>query len=573
MKISRKSGICFVIILCALISTRPSESAEIKHFEKELQLKARYYDKEKDLKKAEEFYELLVKKYPSELNFSEVAHFYAKQKKNKKAVWYFNKSISNLEMDYPRIEEAYYKYQMYEELLAFYLKSEKSVEDSYLKRYFIQQSMQTYKLLSQFDKLIDFIVRKIDSDKHPTPNYYNELYKLAIDEEKHEQVIAGLEKLSGKKNSEYKEFMISDSLGKIYFKLKDFSKASKQHRIAVTKDMYSYHFVLSLFRSYESSKLDQERLSLMDAYLMTLQKRKGKRRFDLGYYQTLFMKGKLLKSLGKREDAEKIFLEILAYKRVGVIESFKNQSHYELGEIYYYKNQYDRARKEFLLMSDVVQSKEQYYIARCYMAEKRFDEAMKVLLLLGNNDRALYYSALVLLFQQKTKEGIGLLEDIALNFGHTDRASLALEKLEIIYLAKKDKEKLALLLRFEQLLDARKYRELIEKATLYTKDPRLTEDERAYYQLHFAIIYIEQKKYHMGERLLITIKDNSTHPFWVQKSHFLLGKLYIEELRQAEKGVKLLKTLVKSYPKTLFLLPARELIREHGAKPPKAKPN
>ncbi len=543
---------------------------------------AKFAESQKDYKEAENLYHRLEKKYPTKINYLAMGEYFARRKDFKKATRYFYKSYNNLLQDYNQLEGLFEKYEMHDELLKLYLK-EKDITDRVLKRQFSRKIIRWYKLLSRHKKAIHFIIGKIEKANRPVTFefrsivgeinesyesesfYFIELYDIAIEEDLTDYVISHIKILNKKKLKFFQHYLIEKFLGILYFKKRDYKTSYFYYQKAIQRDQYSPYELEKLFHQFKVARQHRLRLKLVDQYVQVLQKRKVARRNDQ-LFQSMLIKARILLRLGDPKKAEDIYLKILSNKSKEMDRSIKNQVYLNLGKIYFAKNQYEKAKNLFLYIDDPGMIISKIYVARCKLAVDKNGEAFNILFMIRINSRSLYYRALISLFQSKTQVGIKLFEKVILRYGQSDMALKSLEKLEMLYQIKDDKKKLKSFIRFEKLLDRLDYDKLLRQSkavlSLYSGD----EDQKSYYQLHYAVIYIQKKQYYKALRILKSIKSSSKHPFWIQKSSFLLGQLYIERLNEKKKGLKLLQQLKRSYPRTLFLQSANELIKKYSPK-------
>ncbi len=544
---------------------------------------AKFAESQKNYKEAEDLYRRLEKKYPTKINYLSIGEYFARRKDFKKATRYFYKAYNNLAFDYNQLEDLFHKYEMHNELLKLYLK-EKDITDRVLKRRFSRKAIRWYKLLSKHKKAIHFIIKKIEKADRPVTFefrsivgeisesdetesfYFIELYDIAMEENLTDDVILQLKKLKKKKLKLFQYYLIEKFLGILYFKKRDYEKSYFYYQKAIQRDQYSPYELEKLFHQFKVVGQHRLRLKLVDQYVKVLQKRKKTQQDSPILFQSMLIKAKLHLKLGEQKKAEDIYLKILSRKSKGLDRFIKNEAYLNLGKIYFAKNQYEKAKNMFLTIDNPGMISAKIYVARCKLAVDDYDGAFNILVLTGNNSRSIYYKALIRLFQSKTQSSIKLFEKVILRYGQSDMALRALEKLEMLYQIKDDKKKLKSFIRFEKLLDRLDYNSLLshykDVLSLYSGN----EDQKSYFQLHYAVIYTYKKDYYKALRILKSIEASSKHPFWIQKSSFLLGQLYIERLNKKEEGLKLLQELKRKYPRTLFLQSANELIKKHSPK-------
>ncbi len=571
------------LIIVSLLSVQTLTHSKDWQDEGKILDNAKFAESQKDYKEAENLYQRLEKKYPTNINYLAIGEYFARRKDFKKATRYFYKSYSNLVQDYNQLEDLFYKYEMHNELLKLYLK-EKYITDRVLKRRFSRKAIRWYKLLSKHKKAIHFIIRKIEKADRPVTFefrsivgeinesyesesfYFIELYDIAIEENLTDDVILQLKKLKKKKLKFFQYYLIEKFLGILYFKKKDYEKSYFYYQQAIQRGLYSPYELEKLFHQFKIVGQHRLRLKLVDQYIKVLQKEKTAQRRDQRLFQSLLIKARLHLRLGEQKKAEDIYLKILSRKSKGLDRSITNEIYFNLGKIYFTKNQYEKAKNMFLNIDNHGMINGKIYVARCKLAINDYDGAFNILVLIGNNSRSIYYKALITLFQSKTQTSIKLFEKVILRYGQSDMALKSLEKLEMLYQIKDDKKKLKAFIRFEKLLDRLDYNRLLNHYSDLLSVYSGSEDQKSYFQLHYAVIYIHKKDYYKALRILKSIKASSKHPFWVQKSSYLLGQLYIERLNKKKKGLKLLQELKRKYPRTLFLQSANELIKRYSPK-------
>lgn len=550
------------------INKKNEKNSQSKNDENEIINKIAIFEKNKNYVKAEVLYKELIEKFPNKNNYLDFGHFYARQKKFDLAVPLFYKGVNNLKFDYALLEDVFYKYQLYEELLKLYLKGEKEFEDVYLKRYFAQEALSMFKLLGKFDEAIVFVNDKLIHTSDRPAFYFKILSDIAINEEKTEKVFKAYEELSKADLKPYTRFLLHRERGEILFYLAKYSESVEDYKIAIRSSYFSQYDVEYLFKKFESKNCYEETLTLVNNYIEYLEKKGVDKKLERFYYDLLQQQASLYRILDQNEKAEAIYLDLI--KEVENKEKSNNyllgELYFQLGRIYFDNGLYQKAIATFLSVDKKRVKESRIYIARCYIAQSAYEDAEKILLISGESSEARYYSSLIALFQNKIEQSMESLEILILQYADSERSIMALQKLEMLYQIQKNEEKLKVFIDFEQLWERQDLKALDDKREQFIELFSDNEDQKSYFLIYYAELFILKKKYEEAEKLLLSINEKAHHPFWKQKSSFLLGKVYIEKLNKKEEGVKILLDLLKKHPKTIFLLPAKELINENKAK-------
>ncbi len=569
-----------IIFLLFLFLLNSAGYSKINPEWEQLLIRAKFYESNNLFFKAEQIYLQIEKLYPVQTNFLEIANFYARQKNNRRAVYYIYRSLKDIDSDYQYMEDFFIRYFLYDDLLKFYFKGEWGTKSQTLKEYFRIRIVETYKILSQYENSVKYLIKIIQTTNQIDQKYFNMLYEIALQEEKSNLVISELKNLNDQKLPPITHFKIEKFLGKLYYMNNRYKMSRIHYQKAIRSGYYNYSNVIEIFNVFYSDGLYSHCLKLLNTYLKLL-KVSGKKN-NLIYFKSLEYKAELYLVMKKTMEAENLFKQIISTGLKG--QGFTNKAYFNMGKIYFSKGDYKSSKQYFSQVGkplELAESNHQsvehlsiVYIIRCFLAEEDYEGAKikidNTIKRYSENQYLLYYSAILLLYQSQYMECINYFEKIITHFGHSDIAIYTLEKLEVLYQIKNNINKLKLFTFFEKLLDAQKYNLLIANYNKIINYNGLSEDQKNYYLIHFSNIFILKEKFIEAENVLLTINNNSKNKFWRQKSLFLLGKLYLESFDKKSKGIQILKKFIKKYPDSLFRSIANDLIKKyHTNKTPK----